>query len=126
MLEKILDRRNVEKALQSVLRNGGSAGVDGMQTDELRDFLNASYQTLRQSILDGTYKPQPVKEVTIPKTPGRPQEAGYPHCHRQITSAMYLPMAKPVLRPKLQQKQLWVPSKTERTSGCATSPIFIK
>lgn len=78
MLEKILDRRNVEKALRSVLRNGGSAGVDGMQTDELRDFLNASYQTLRQSVLDGTYKPQPVKEVTIPKPQGGHRKLGIP------------------------------------------------
>ena len=78
MLEKILDRRNVEKALQTVIRNGGSAGVDGMQTDELRDFLNASYQTLRRSILEGSYKPQLVKEVTIPKPQGGIRKLGIP------------------------------------------------
>jgi RNA-directed DNA polymerase len=44
MLEAIIDRRNMEKALVQVIQNKGSAGVDGMQTDALRDYLTTSYQ----------------------------------------------------------------------------------
>ena len=70
MLEQIMDRRNIEKALLHVERNKGVGGVDGMQTDELRDYLNTHYQSLRQSILDGTYQPAAVRKVEIPKPQG--------------------------------------------------------
>lgn len=78
MLEIILDRRNLEKALRQVIANGGSAGVDGMQTDELRDYLNNSYQELRQSVLSGEYVPLPVKSVSIPKPNGGTRQLGIP------------------------------------------------
>ena len=70
MLETIMDRRNIEKALVQVIRNKGSAGVDGMQTDELRDYLNTSYQQLRRMVADGSYQPGPVRKVEIPKPQG--------------------------------------------------------
>ena len=70
MLEAIMDRRNIEKALVQVTRNKGSAGVDGMQTDELRDFLKASYQELRHMVVEGMYQPGPVRKVEIPKPQG--------------------------------------------------------
>ena len=78
MLEQILDIRNVQKACKQVISNGGSGGVDGMQTDKLRDFLNANWQTLRTDILDGRYKPQAVKQVTIPKAQGGTRMLGIP------------------------------------------------
>ena len=67
MLEEILDIRNVEKALKQVTANKGAGGIDGMQTDELREYLNTNWQTLRTSILEGRYKPQAVRKVEIPK-----------------------------------------------------------
>ena len=78
MLEEILDIRNVTKALQQVTANGGAGGVDGMQTDELRDYLNRNWQALRQSILEGSYKPQPVRKVEIPKPQGGTRMLGIP------------------------------------------------
>ena len=73
-----MDRRNMEKALLQVERNKGVGGVDGMQTDELRDYLNVHYQALRQSVLDGTYKPSPVRKVEIPKPQGGVRMLGIP------------------------------------------------
>ena len=70
MLEEILDIRNVTKALKQVTANKGAGGVDGMQTDELGDYLNANWQTLRKNILEGNYQPQPVRKVEIPKPQG--------------------------------------------------------
>lgn len=78
MLEEIMDRRNIEKALLQVERNGGVGGVDGMQTDVLRDYLNINYQTLRQQVLSGNYKPSPVKRVEIPKPQGGVRMLGIP------------------------------------------------
>lgn len=78
MLEKILDRRNIDKALVQVMRNKGAGGVDGMQTDELRDYLNANYQSLRAKILEGSYEPSPVRKVEIPKPQGGVRMLGIP------------------------------------------------
>jgi RNA-directed DNA polymerase len=78
MLEAIMDRRNIEKALVQVTRNKGSAGIDGMQTDELRDFLNASYQQLRRMVVEGLYQPNAVRKVEIPKPQGGKRMLGIP------------------------------------------------
>jgi RNA-directed DNA polymerase len=78
MLEQIMNRRNIEKALLRVERNNGAGGVDGMQTDELRDYLNAHYESLRQSVVSGIYKPSPVNKVEIPKLEGGVRMLGIP------------------------------------------------
>ena len=78
MLEEILDIRNVTKALKQVTANKGAGGVDGMQTDELGDYLNANWQILRKSISEGNYKPQPVRKVEIPKPQGGVRMLGIP------------------------------------------------
>jgi RNA-directed DNA polymerase len=78
MLEEILDRRNLEKALKAVLSNKGSGGVDGMQTDELRDYLTHHYQALKKEIFENTYQPSPVRKVTIPKAQGGTRMLGIP------------------------------------------------
>lgn len=78
MLEEILDIRNVTKALKQVTANKGAGGIDGMQTDELRDYLNAHWQTLQASVLEGNYKPQPVRKVEIPKPQGGTRMLGIP------------------------------------------------
>ena len=78
MLEEILDIRNVTKALKQVTANKGAGGVDGMQTHELENYLTANWQTLRESILTGSYKPQAVRKVEIPKPQGGTRMLGIP------------------------------------------------
>lgn len=78
MLEEILDIRNVQKACRQVTANKGAGGIDGMQTDKLRDYLNAHWQTLREDILSGNYRVQPVRKVAIPKPEGGTRMLGIP------------------------------------------------
>jgi RNA-directed DNA polymerase len=78
MLEQILDRRNIEKALEQVMRNKGAGGMDGMATDELRGYLHANWQSLRIKILEGSYIPSPVRKVEIPKPQGGKRMLGIP------------------------------------------------
>jgi RNA-directed DNA polymerase len=77
-LESILSYKNLEEALQKVESNKGVGGVDGMQTDELRDYLHTHYTELRNTILKGEYKPQAVKKVEIPKPTGGKRMLGIP------------------------------------------------
>lgn len=60
------------------MRNKGSGGVDGMQTDELRDFLNRHYQKLKEEITNSRYNPSPVRKVEIPKPQGGTRMLGIP------------------------------------------------
>lgn len=78
MLEKILNRRNIERALTAVERNKGAGGVDGLQSDELRPFLNSNLQCLLKRIEEGKYEPSPVRKVEIPKPNGGTRMLGIP------------------------------------------------
>jgi RNA-directed DNA polymerase len=78
MLEKILEKGNLNEAYKRVKKNGGSHGIDKMKTDELLAFLQEHGQTLKQSILEGNYKPQPVRRVEIPKPDGGVRLLGIP------------------------------------------------
>lgn len=78
MLEQILHRRNIEKALVQVERNKGAAGVDGMQTTELRAYLNTHWQELREHLMSGKFVPSPVRKVEIPKPGGGTRMLGIP------------------------------------------------
>jgi len=73
-----LDIRNVQRAFRQVTANKGAGGVDGMQTDELRDYLNTYWHTLRINILTGSYRPQAVRKVEIPKAGGGRRMLGIP------------------------------------------------
>ena len=78
MLDEILKRQNVEKAMLQVERNKGVGGVDGMETKELRPYINANYQQLRQEILSDNYTPGAVMKVEIPKPQGGVRMLGIP------------------------------------------------
>ncbi len=78
MLEEILDFRNITKAVKQVISNKGAAGVDGMQTDELRDYLKTAWPSLKSAILEGHYLPAPVLKVEIPKPGGGKRMLGIP------------------------------------------------
>ena len=78
MLEEILDIRNVQKAFKQVTANKGAGGIDDMQTDELRDYLNANWQALKTDILQGSYCSQAVRKIEIPKPQGGTRMLGIP------------------------------------------------
>lgn len=78
LLERILSRENMLKALKRVVANKGSHGVDGMRVDELRPFLIAKWPTIKQKLLAGKYQPSPVRRVEIPKPDGGIRLLGIP------------------------------------------------
>ncbi|KIL34707.1 DNA polymerase [Gordoniibacillus kamchatkensis] len=71
LLEAIVSRDNMNEAFKRVKANKGSHGIDGMGVDELLQYLKENGETIKQSILDGTYRPNPVRRVEIPKEGGK-------------------------------------------------------
>ena len=78
LLEKILHRDNMNNAYRRVKENKGSHGVDGMSVNELLPYLKQNGNQIRQFILEGTYNPQPVRRVEIPKPSGGKRLLGIP------------------------------------------------
>src|SRR5437016_9149982 len=70
LMEEVCERENLKEALRRVKANKGSAGVDGMTVGEITDYLKQHWPAIREQLLSGTYKPQPVRRVEIPKPDG--------------------------------------------------------
>ena len=78
LLDRVLERNNLVRALKQVRRNKGAPGIDGMSVDELPGFLKQHWPKIRQQLIEGHYRPKPVKRVEIPKPDGRQRRLGIP------------------------------------------------
>jgi RNA-directed DNA polymerase len=78
LMEAVCERQNCKQALARVKSNKGSAGIDGMTVEQLPAYLKQHWPTIREQLLRGTYKPQPVKRVEIPKPDGGMRKLGIP------------------------------------------------
>jgi RNA-directed DNA polymerase len=78
LMEAVCDRENLWKALKQVQANKGSAGIDGMTVVKLPGYLAKQWPAIREQLLQGTYQPQPVKRVEIPKPDGGVRKLGIP------------------------------------------------
>ena len=70
LMEEVCNRENLERAWKRVRSNQGGPGVDGMTIDAAKDHLREHWPNIRAQLLEGTYQPQPVKRVEIPKPDG--------------------------------------------------------
>ena len=78
LMEEVCDRNNLEKAWKRVRRNKGGPGVDGLTIDDTATYLREHWPTIREQLLTGTYTPQPVKRVDVPKPDGGVRRLGVP------------------------------------------------
>ena len=78
LLECILTRANMAEAYKRVVKNGGASGIDGMTVQAMYGHLKEHYPELIQSLYDGSYRPQAVKRVEIPKADGGKRKLGIP------------------------------------------------
>jgi RNA-directed DNA polymerase len=78
LMEEVCQGGNLKKALRRVLSNKGAPGVDGMRVHKLRGYLKKHWPGMRDRLLSGTYQPQPVERVEIPKPAGGVRKLGVP------------------------------------------------
>src|SRR3954452_24985926 len=78
LMEEVCERENLEEAWHQVRSNRGSPGVDGRTIDETQDYLREHWPTIREQLLNGTYRPQPVRRVEIAKPDGGVRKLGIP------------------------------------------------
>jgi len=91
----VVERSNVEAALRRVRRNKGSPGIDGMKVEELSVHLTRHWPSLREQLLAGTYRPNPVRRHAIPKDGGGVRELGIPTVVDRLIQQCILQVLQP-------------------------------
>ena len=107
LMATILSGDNLRVAFGQVVANRGSAGVDGMEVDDLREYLSDHFGSLKQALVSGSYVPQPVLKVEIPKANGGIRQLGIPTViDRMIQQAIHQVLS-----------QIWDPTFSEYSYG---------
>jgi len=99
LLAAVLTRENLLRAMKRVRANKGAAGVDGLDIDQTATMLKTHWPVIRDSLLTGTYRPQPVRRVMIPKPGGGERELGIPTVLDRLIQQAPLQVLQPILDP---------------------------
>ena len=99
IMEEVVRRANLLRALKRVRSNKGSPGVDGMTVAELPAYLKEAWPHLKEELLGGTYRPQPVKRVEIPKPGGGVRALGIPTVVDRFIQQAILQVLTPMYDP---------------------------
>ena len=99
LLEEVLRRENLRRAYQRVRSNGGAPGVDGMTVQELPAYIQREWPRIREQLLSGTYQPQPVRKVEIPKPSGGIRMLGIPTVLDRLIQQAVLQVLQPRFEP---------------------------
>lgn len=99
MLERILSDENIKIAYKRVYANKGAGGVDGVTTEELAEYMQDNWNSIKEQIRARTYKPQPVKRVEIPKSNGGVRKLGIPTVVDRVTEQAITQILTPIFEP---------------------------
>jgi RNA-directed DNA polymerase len=100
LLERILSRENLNHAYKQVKRNKGAHGVDGMEVEDLLQYLKDNGDELVKLVLDGKYRPNPVRRVEIPKDNGKMRTLGIPTAVDRMLQQAITQVLSPIFEPQ--------------------------
>lgn len=103
LIEEILATANVKAALERVESKKGAAGIDGMNVEELRDYMNVNWLSIKQSIFERRYKPAPVRRVEIPKPNGGVRKLGIPTFVDRTLQQAIVQVLSPIFEKEFQE-----------------------
>ena len=104
LMEHVVERENMLKALKRVEENKGASGVDEMPVAELRQYLKAEWPKIKEELLSGRYKPEPVREVEIPKTGGKGmRKLGIPTVLDRLIQQAIHQVLSPIFDPEFSE-----------------------
>jgi RNA-directed DNA polymerase len=99
LLDAVLARENMRQAWKRVRANKGAAGVDGLDIEQTAARLGTEWARIREQLLRGTYRPNPVRRVIIPKPDGGERELGIPTVTDRLIQQALLQVLQPILDP---------------------------
>lgn len=100
LIEQVISDNNLWEAYQKVFSNKGAPGVDGVTVYQLKGHMNKYYEPLKQKLSDGSYQPQPVKRVAIPKPDGSKRYLGIPCVLDRVVQQAILQIIDPIIDPQ--------------------------
>src|SRR5882757_5314752 len=103
LLSAVLARENMQQAWKRVRSNKGAAGIDGLAIDETAERLMWEWPVLREQLLHGTYRPQPVHRVLIPKPDGGERQLGIPTVTDRLIQQALLQILQPMIDPSFSE-----------------------
>jgi RNA-directed DNA polymerase len=103
LLHAAFTRENLQRAFKRVRANKGAAGVDGLDIDQTARHLATAWPEIRERLLKGTYRPSPVRRVTIPKPDGGERELGIPTVTDRLIQQALLQILQPILDPTFSE-----------------------
>ena len=99
LMEQIVDTRNMEQAWKKVRANRGAPGPDGITLTAFSQTFRDQWPTIRQQLLDGTYKPSPARRKSIPKPDGSQRHLGIPNVQDRVIQQAILQVLTPIFDP---------------------------
>lgn len=99
LMEAALARQNLQLAWKRVKANKGAAGVDGLDIEQTARALQTKWPDIRQALLQGRYRPSPVRKVMIPKPDGSQRELGIPTVTDRLIQQALLQVLQPLIDP---------------------------
>ncbi len=103
LLGAMLTRQNLQLAWKRVKANKGAAGVDGLDIEQTARMLQTSWPGIRQAVLQGRYRPSPVRKVMIPKPDGSQRELGIPTVTDRLIQQALLQVLQPLIDPTFSE-----------------------
>lgn len=106
LMEQVVGRENLKRALKRVVANKGAPGIDGMTVEELTPYLKVHWLHVRGELLESRYVPQPVRAVDIPKPGGGIRRLGVPTVLDRFIQQAVLQVLTPVFDPTFSESSL--------------------
>ena len=103
LLEAALTRQNLQAAWKRVKANKGAAGVDGLDIEQTAQVIRQRWPEIRQALLQGRYRPSPVRKVLIPKPDGTQRELGIPTVTDRLIQQALLQVLQPLIDPTFSE-----------------------
>ena len=103
LLEAALTRQNLQAAWKRVKANKGAAGVDGLDIEQTAELLRTRWPDIRKALLQGCYRPSPVRKVMIPKPDGSQRELGIPTVLDRLIQQALLQVLQPLIDPTFSE-----------------------
>ncbi len=103
LLLAVLDRPNMLRAYDRVMRNKGAPGIDGLRVGKLKAYLNVHWSVHKEALLKGYYQPQPVRKVEIPKSGGGVRQLGIPTVLDRLIQQALHQVLSPVFEPEFSE-----------------------
>lgn len=127
LMERILERNNVQQAWLRVRSNRGAPGSDGMSLEDFPDYAREHWSKIRQSLRNGSYQPRPVRRVSIPKPHGKGErKLGVPCVIDRVIQQAILQVLSPIFEPEFSESSFGCRPKRSAHGAIRQVKTFVK